>query len=196
MQLTCKASPGRCATWSVIPLAAICAGIALALIASCGSRDSAGPPSPGSAVSAPTTPPPAPAPAAPGRNDRADATPPPAPAGTLRAAAGSGAAPAAAGSSAPPTAAPQRPAQCADLNVDDAMAQAQNQYTAGFAKAALQLATRALECRQDDRTYRLAASYACAAHDTAAAKLYYSKVPSQFQAAILQRCQQENIRLR
>jgi hypothetical protein len=187
MQVTSSPSPERCATWSVIPLVVICAGIAVALAAGCGSRDSAGPPSPGSAVSATTTPPPVPAPTAPGHNDRADTTPPPAPAGTPRAAAGSGA---------PPSAGPQRPAQCDDLNADDAMAQAQNQYSAGFAKAALLLATRALECRQDDRMYRLAASYACAAHDAAAAKLYYSKVPSQFQAAILQRCQQENIRLR
>jgi hypothetical protein len=31
------------------------------------------------------------------------------------------------------------------------------------------------------------------AHDAAAAKLYYGKVPSQFQAAIVQRCQQEGI---
>lgn len=167
MQATFSAPPGR-VTWSVVPLVVICAGIALALVASCGSRDSAGPPSSGSAVLATTT-------------------PPPAPAGTPRAAAGSGA---------PLSAGPQQPAQCDDLNVDDAMAQAQNQYGAGFAKAALQLATRALECRQDDRMYRLAASYACAAHDAATAKLYYSKVPSQFQAAILQRCQQENIRLR
>lgn len=176
MQATFSAPPER-APWSVVPLLVICAGIALALVASCGSRDSAGPPTRGSAVSATTT-------------------PPPAPAGTPRAAVGSSAPPAAAGSGAPPSAGPQRPAQCDDLNVDDAMAQAQNQYSAGFAKAALQLATRALECRQDDRMYRLAASYACAAHDAAAAKLYYSKAPSQFQAAILQRCQQENIRLR
>jgi hypothetical protein len=82
---------------------------------------------------------------------------------------------------------------CEPMNVDDTMTQAQNQYTAGFAKAALSLVVKALACRQDVRMYRFAATYACAAHDVAAAKLYYGKVPSQFRAAILQRCQQEGI---
>jgi len=75
------------------------------------------------------------------------------------------------------------------------MTQAKGQYIAGFAKAALQLATKALTCRQDDRMYRFAATYACAAHDTVSAKAYYVKVPSQFQTAIIQRCQQEGISL-
>jgi hypothetical protein len=75
------------------------------------------------------------------------------------------------------------------------MAQAINQYQAGFAKAALQLVTKALACKPDVRMYRWAATFACAAHDVAAAKQFYSKVPAQFQTAILQRCQQEGISL-
>ena len=82
------------------------------------------------------------------------------------------------------------------MNVDDALAQAANQYTNGFAGAALQLIGKALVCRQDVKMYRLAATYACAAHDSAAAKLYFGKVPPQFQSSIEQKCQQENTPLR
>ena len=96
---------------------------------------------------------------------------------------------------APQAAAPSKNSPCDAFNVDDAMSQAQNQYMAGFFKAALQLATKALGCRQDVRMYRFAATYACAAHDTANAKTFFAKVPSQFQAAIIQRCQQEGIAL-
>ncbi len=84
---------------------------------------------------------------------------------------------------------------CDKLNVDDAMSQAQNQYTAGFPKAALQLMIKVLACKQDVRIYRFAATCACAAHDAAAVKQFFSKVPSQFRTAIIQRCQQEGILL-
>jgi hypothetical protein len=43
---------------------------------------------------------------------------------------------------------------------------------------------------------RMAAIYACAAHDAASAKLYITKIPAQFQSAVVQRCQQEGIDLR
>ena len=82
---------------------------------------------------------------------------------------------------------------CDTMNVDDVMGQAQNQYQAGFPKAALQLLTKALSCRQDVRMYRMAGFYACAAHDPQSAKVYYTKVPAQYQTNIVQRCQQENI---
>jgi len=81
------------------------------------------------------------------------------------------------------------------MNVDDVMSQAANQYAAGFAKAALQLLTKALACKQDVRMYRMAAMYACAAHEASNAKLYYAKVSPQFQPAIVQRCLQEGITL-
>lgn len=84
---------------------------------------------------------------------------------------------------------------CARLDIDDVMSQAQNQYRAGYPKAALQLLTKALTCRQDERMFRMAGFYACAAHDAQAAKLYYGKVPHQYQGGIAQRCQQENITL-
>ena len=75
------------------------------------------------------------------------------------------------------------------------MMQAQNQFSAGFAKSALSVVTTALACRQDARMYRIAATYACVAHDATAAKQLFGKVPTQFQAAIIQRCQQEGILL-
>ena len=84
---------------------------------------------------------------------------------------------------------------CERMNIDDVLLQARNQYQAGFPKAALQLLTKALNCRQDERMLRMAGLYACAAHDAQAAKLHYSKVPPQFQTAIVQRCQQEGISL-
>jgi hypothetical protein len=40
---------------------------------------------------------------------------------------------------------------------------------------------------------RMAVTYACAAHDVEAARLYYGRVSPQFQAALVQRCQQENV---
>lgn len=43
--------------------------------------------------------------------------------------------------------------------------------------------------------YRLAVTYACAAHDLATAREMFAKVPAQFQPAIVQRCQQEGFAL-
>jgi hypothetical protein len=82
---------------------------------------------------------------------------------------------------------------CDTMNVDDVMSQAANQYAAGFAKAALQLLTKALVCKQDVRMYRMAGMYACAAHEAGSAKVYYAKVSAPFQPAIVQRCLQEGI---
>jgi serine/threonine-protein kinase len=84
---------------------------------------------------------------------------------------------------------------CDTIVVDDLMSQAANQFAAGFAKSALSLVVHALSCKQNDRMYRMAVTYACAAHDAAAAKLYYGRVSAQFQSAIVQRCQLENIAL-
>jgi len=86
---------------------------------------------------------------------------------------------------------------CDAMNVDDVMAQAQNQYAAGFEKAALQLANKALACRQTVQMYRQAAMYACGAHDLTTAKVYFNKVPAgQQQNAIEQKCQIEGLNLR
>jgi len=73
------------------------------------------------------------------------------------------------------------------------MSQAANQFSAGFAKSALSLVVKALGCKQNDRMYRMAVTYACLAHDVAVAKLYYRWVSPQFQPALVQKCQQENI---
>ena len=82
------------------------------------------------------------------------------------------------------------------MNVEDVLQQAQNQYANGFAAAALSLVVKTLACKQDARMYRVAATYACAAHDVPTAKAMFAKVSPQFQAAIEQKCQQENINLR
>jgi pSer/pThr/pTyr-binding forkhead associated (FHA) protein len=85
---------------------------------------------------------------------------------------------------------------CETMNVDELVAQAAGQFSAGYAKPALSLISKALTCKQDIRMYRLAGLYACAAHDLNSAKLYYAKVPAQFQAGIEQKCQQEGLNLR
>lgn len=93
----------------------------------------------------------------------------------------------------PPT---QPKNQCESMNVDDLMMQAQNQFSAGYSRQALTLVVKVLACKSDVRTYRLAATYACAARDLANAKLYFSKIPAQYQPAIEQRCQQEGLIIR
>jgi pSer/pThr/pTyr-binding forkhead associated (FHA) protein len=94
----------------------------------------------------------------------------------------------------PPT---PKASACDAMNVDDVMAQAQNQYAAGFEKAALQLANKALACKQTVQMYRQAAMYACGAHDLTTAKVYFNKVPAgQQQNAIEQKCQIEGLNLR
>jgi len=81
---------------------------------------------------------------------------------------------------------------CETMDVDDAMKQAENQFSAGFAKSALQLVLKALACKQNERMYRMAGMYACASHDLATAKVYYNKVSVSAQPSLEQKCQQEN----
>lgn len=76
--------------------------------------------------------------------------------------------------------------------VDDWVTQAANQYNNGYAQAALSVIAKAIACKSEVRLYRLAALYACQAHDSAAAKMYFAKIPSAFQPAIEQKCQQEH----
>src|SRR5262249_7363699 len=97
--------------------------------------------------------------------------------------------------SADTTPAPSAPtgSACDEVNVDDAVSQAANQYSARFPKSALNLITKAIACKPDARLYRLAAMYACAAREASTAMRYYAKVSAQFQPAIAQRCQQEDI---
>jgi hypothetical protein len=115
---------------------------------------------------------------------------------------GSGSAnPAGTGSASAPPAVTPAPAKqtCDTLNVEDATGQAANQYANGFASAALNLMIKALNCKQDIRMYRLAAMYACAAHDLATAKTYFTKLPSNpptMQSGIEQKCQQEGLNVR
>jgi len=80
--------------------------------------------------------------------------------------------------------------------VDEQMSQAATQYANGFASAALTLMVKALNCKQDIRMFRLAAMYACAAHDLATAKTYFNKLPTNLQSGIEQKCQQEGLNVR
>jgi hypothetical protein len=82
---------------------------------------------------------------------------------------------------------------CNTDDVDNLLKQAADQYKAGFAKTALQLINKALDCKQNVWLYRGAGIYACAAHDATEAQVYYAKVPEQFRADIIQRCRQEGI---
>jgi len=85
---------------------------------------------------------------------------------------------------------------CAAVNVDELMSQASNQYTAGFSRSALALARKALACKQDARTYALAAMFACASHDETSARRYLPRVSATgTRSAILQKCIQEGIDL-
>jgi len=84
-------------------------------------------------------------------------------------------------------------ATCARIDVEEWITRAANQYSAGYAKAALFALTKALACKQDVRMYRMAAMYACAARDPATAKQMIDKVPAAFRPALVQRCQTEGI---
>ncbi len=96
-----------------------------------------------------------------------------------------------------PTPTPTAPKNACDtVNVEDLMQQAQNQYGAGYAKAALLLVLKALSCKQELKMFRMAAMYACGAHDLPTAKLYFYKLPTTVQGSIEQKCQQENLNLR
>jgi pSer/pThr/pTyr-binding forkhead associated (FHA) protein len=96
----------------------------------------------------------------------------------------------------PPRDPPTPKGQCEQAEVDLLMSQASTQYTAGYSKAALALVVKALACKQDGRMYRFAVTYACAARDIASAKQYFSKVPKEFQPALEQKCQQEQLDIR
>lgn len=89
-----------------------------------------------------------------------------------------------------------RKASCDSVDVGDLMTRAATQYDAGSPSAALSLARVALGCKQTDRMYWLAVMYACAAHDVASARQYFTKVPANLQAGIEHRCQQDNLDVR
>lgn len=82
------------------------------------------------------------------------------------------------------------------MNVEDVLRQAAAQYNGGYAKAALALVVKALACKQDSRTYRLAVTYACAARDLPTAKRYFVRVPRENQANLEQKCQLEGLDVR
>jgi eukaryotic-like serine/threonine-protein kinase len=85
--------------------------------------------------------------------------------------------------------------QCATMDIYDMMQQAEHQYSAGYAKAALAVVSKALVCAQNVRMYRTAAMYACSAHDLVSAKLYFNKLPEQDQYGIEQRCHLSGLNL-
>ena len=81
-------------------------------------------------------------------------------------------------------------------NGDLVTSEAEDQYAGGLAESALALVARALVCKQSDEMVRLATMYACVAHDLISARRYFSKLGPPFQAAIAQRCQQEDLNVR
>jgi pSer/pThr/pTyr-binding forkhead associated (FHA) protein len=99
------------------------------------------------------------------------------------------------GSATSTVATPPAKSPCETMDVADLQAQATQQFSAGYSKSALSLIVKVLGCKQDVRLYRIAAMFACAAHDAATAKLYYGKVPAELRAGIEQKCQGEHIEL-
>ncbi|HEX2692073.1 MAG TPA: hypothetical protein VHN14_35935, partial [Kofleriaceae bacterium] len=85
---------------------------------------------------------------------------------------------------------------CDAMDVDDVMRQAANLHSAGYAKLALALVVKGLECKQNVLMYQMAGVYACTAHDLASAKTYFAKLSPNNQAALAERCQQEGLNLR
>jgi eukaryotic-like serine/threonine-protein kinase len=83
--------------------------------------------------------------------------------------------------------------KCKESEIDAMLTQARGHFDAGRFDRSLALAAGVLECRQDIKVYRLAAMYACRAHDAESARKYFSKIPKDFQPAIVQTCQIENI---
>ena len=75
------------------------------------------------------------------------------------------------------------------------VSQANRQFTNGDPATALTMITRAIACKPDPQLYRLAATFACAAHDPAAADMYFHKIPESLQPAIRKTCKQANIDL-
>jgi hypothetical protein len=84
---------------------------------------------------------------------------------------------------------------CSAASVKQFSDRAERAFNAGFPTAALALVSRALVCKPDDRLYRLAALYACAARDRASAQWSYDRLPAQARPAVAARCQQEKIAL-
>lgn len=81
---------------------------------------------------------------------------------------------------------------CDPRMIDDDVVQAANQYANGLPAQALALIRSALACKADPRLYRLAALYACAAHDTEATRELVKKVPPASRAAVEQKCATDN----
>jgi hypothetical protein len=90
---------------------------------------------------------------------------------------------------------PARNTHCGKADVEDLIIMAENQYTNGYPTSALMAMTQALDCEHNVQMYWLAATFACAAHDSVSAKHYYRGVPPQYQAAIEQKCQLEGTAL-
>jgi serine/threonine-protein kinase len=89
-----------------------------------------------------------------------------------------------------------RKASCDSVDVPELMTRAATEYDAGSPSAALSLARVALGCKQTDRMYWLAVMYACAAHDAASARQYFTHVPANLQSGIERKCQQDNLDVR
>jgi hypothetical protein len=81
---------------------------------------------------------------------------------------------------------------CDKIDVDGVLSQAATAHARGQPAAALALVNKALACKPSARGYRLAATYACAAHDFDSAKLWLAKLPSSYERSqVEEKCEQE-----
>jgi hypothetical protein len=81
---------------------------------------------------------------------------------------------------------------CDKMDVEGVWSQAATAFARGQPFAALALANKALVCKPNARGYRLAATYACAAHDFNSAKDWLAKLPSSYERSqIEEKCEQE-----
>jgi hypothetical protein len=83
---------------------------------------------------------------------------------------------------------------CDGATTDELVYDAADQFIAGDARNALATLLRALPCRDTVRVHRMAAIYACVAHDDRA-RLLYDRLPAAARPAVKQRCLQENVAL-
>lgn len=83
---------------------------------------------------------------------------------------------------------------CDGATADELVYDAADQFIAGDARNALATLLRALPCRDTVRVHRMAAIYACVAHDDRA-RLLYDTLPAAARPAVKQRCLQENVSL-
>ena len=97
------------------------------------------------------------------------------------------------GEATPPDSIAAGGAACQGMDVERAMTVAAKRYAAGAPRAALAIVTSALACEQSVQMYRVAATYACAARDVAAAAAYLAKLPPGAQSDVAAHCRLDQV---